>query len=455
MKFSIFIALVRICVIAEMYDDDNYEEGDISDAEDENDILYHLGSRTPYRFNANVDITDAKKETCPRKIWMFIRHGSIYPTKNEIKDMNNRLSIIQEMILDAHEGGGGVLAEEELELFDEWVPMIEDITKEKYLTLEGERENIQLAQRMQKRYPTILKSKFSNATYKFRHAGSDRTQRSAQAFAKGLFGKIKNVYLPRPTKEELQILKFYAKCTKWRNEVDDNLESLKERDLFETSETVKRAVEDTNMKLGLRDDDLSLEDVKLMYKVCGFETAWNESLISPWCLGFNTETVEVFEYITDLRQYWFSGYGYEINYRQACSTFNDMIKFFDDKNTTRRATLYFSNSGALLKVLSLLGLDRDKKRLLHSNYEANSNRKYRTSAFDNFASNIAFILHGCKNKQKVTVRQNEYIIRLPVCPKTDSCSLSAIKRYYSDSIKNCNFTEICENLVDYDLSRFH
>ncbi|KRT83402.1 Phosphatase, partial [Oryctes borbonicus] len=418
-----------IGVIAEKFSDyGNYM--DEYDKKNDDDILYHLGSRTPYRFNANMDITDAKKRTCPTKIWMFIRHGTNYPSKNEINNMNNRLSLIQELVLDAHEDDSdalGTLRDEELEVFDEWVPMIEDITKEKHLTAEGERENIGLAQRMQKRYPTIFKPKFSNQTYKFRYTNSQRALRSAQAFAEGLFNNSKNVHLPPPNEKEMEILQFYSKCTKWRNEVDDNLNSLKERNLFENSEIVKEAVEDININLGLKEDELSLDDIMLMYKACGFETAWNDSLISPWCLPFDLDTIKVFEYIGDLRQYWFSGYGYKINYQQACPAFNDMIKFFENKNTPRTATLYFTHSGALLKLLTLLGLDHDKEHLLHSNYMSNSERKYRTSAFDNFASNIAFILHGCKSKQKVTVRQNEYIIRLPACPKTDSCDLSIIK----------------------------
>ena len=34
---------------------------------------------------------------------------------------------------------------------------------------------------------------------------------------------------------------------------------------------------------------------------------------------------QALEYLQDLKYFWLHGYGYDINYRQACVTLNDMI----------------------------------------------------------------------------------------------------------------------------------
>ena len=44
------------------------------------------------------------------------------------------------------------------------------LEQEKYLTIEGQDEMILLAERMHKRFPNAIKSKYSNKTHKVRYA---------------------------------------------------------------------------------------------------------------------------------------------------------------------------------------------------------------------------------------------------------------------------------------------
>lgn len=96
------------------------------------------------------------------------------------------------------------------------------------------------------------------------------------------------------------------------------------------------------------------------------------------------------EYAEDLKYYWLDGYGYEITYKQACPVFNDMLQFLESDDDYPLATLYFTHSGSLLKLLSHLGLYHDQKQLLHTDYEKNANRKFLVSKIDPFGSNLAF-----------------------------------------------------------------
>jgi len=69
-----------------------------------------------------------------------------------------------------------------------------------------------------------------------------------------------------------------------------------------------------------------------------------------------------------------------------------MFVFFSSSSEEERranATLYFTHSGTLLKLLAHLGLARDKKPLTHKHFA--SERRWRTSQIDAFATNLAFL----------------------------------------------------------------
>lgn len=96
------------------------------------------------------------------------------------------------------------------------------------------------------------------------------------------------------------------------------------------------------------------------------------------------------EYSEDLKYFWMDGYGYDLTYKQACPAFNDMLQFLESREDHPLATLYFTHSGTLLKMLAHLGLYRDQRQLLHWDYEQNQDRKFRVSKIDPFGNNLAF-----------------------------------------------------------------
>lgn len=66
----------------------------------------------------------------------------------------------------------------------------------------------------------------------------------------------------------------------------------------------------------------------LIKDTCYYETAWNDKIVSPWCLIMSDEDFETFEYKTDLFWYWVHGYGIPLSYKIACPVLKDMFDFF-------------------------------------------------------------------------------------------------------------------------------
>lgn len=97
----------------------------------------------------------------PNKIWMLVRHGTRNPSVKLIKRMRERLPQIRDLILKTASG----LQENIRDSLKKWEIHITD-KDQKQLTHEGEEEMLHLAKRMQRRFPDILTSAYSNSSYK-------------------------------------------------------------------------------------------------------------------------------------------------------------------------------------------------------------------------------------------------------------------------------------------------
>ncbi|KAI4456126.1 multiple inositol polyphosphate phosphatase-related [Holotrichia oblita] len=415
-------------------------------AEDRNSIFSYLATKSGYRFAANLDINDVSQEegACPQKVWMFLRHGTRNPSKGDINNMNGRLLEIKNIVLETNRNVIRSLDSTQLDQLENWSPAVTDIAYQQILTAEGKLENEEISQRMQARFPTLFPSTFDNSTYWIMHTDSDRTRDSATHFAIGLFGndQLDEVYFPEPTYEDLKTLEFYELCTKWIEDIEGNPESLIERDLFEASAIVQNAVDSVNRAVGLT-NELSLKDVMIMYKTCSFESSWFRNSSSPWCMAFDLDSIRVIAYAEDLEYYWVDGYGFELNYKQTCPAIIDVVNFFEDDESDRKTTIYFTHSGAVIKLIARLGLYFDEEPLLHTTFNPEDPKYWQISKVGSFLTNVALILHDCGDSKMISVRHNERLVRLPACPDSDLCDFETFKAYFDDSINNCNFEEMC------------
>lgn len=409
----------------------------------------HLSTKTPYRYLANKNDSLVHYPGCNAlRIWMIVRHGTRYPGSKVIRKMKERLPILRDSVIQNHKLKRGQLCKEEIAALLAWSPHVEE-ADEKRLAHEGEDEMVELAERFQNRFPQILPEVYTNSTFQFRYTATQRTIESAHHFTVGLFGRrvSRQVWFPEAIYRD-PVLRFYKLCKRWQVEVDKNPLSLLERMKFEEGPEMSAALKDVSFRLGFN-ETMSTGDVLLLYIACSFETAWDHRAQSPWCAAFSENNIKAFEYAEDLEYYWIDGYGYNITYRQACPPVKDMMQHFlaeeiPGEEHKAPAVVYFTHSGAVLKLLAHLGLYRDESALLHSNFHATGkHRKWRVGQIDSFGSNLAFILFRCNKQLKVLTLHQEKPITLPGCPELELCPFNALKEQYRESLTDCNLNHIC------------
>ncbi|XP_012225386.2 multiple inositol polyphosphate phosphatase 1 [Linepithema humile] len=402
-----------------------------------------LASKTPYRCVANYDDSELENSDCEeKKIWLILRHGTRYPGKKYIPRMIDELPRLQHIILKNYEDHAINLSADVAAFFKQWKLQItqRDVMK---LAPEGENEMIDLGERYQARFPSLMPEMYSNQTYKFRFTSTQRTEESARHFAVGLFGwrNSKNVLYPEPVYRD-RVIRFYKACPRWRKEVDKNFNSTLEKIKFLNSTIVRDMLNNIKNRIGC---NINYETAHLMYIMCAFETAWNHSTVSPWCLVFSLNDFKVFEYAEDLELYWTDGYGYSLTYEQACPALKDMFDFFKSKDGVK-TTAYFTHSGTILKLLALLGVAKDTHPLMHNSLvlDKEDKRVWRTSMIDAFASNMAFVLYDCASYgPSILFMLQERPLYLPGCPIGIPCPISIMKEIYPDLDEECQFDVMC------------
>lgn len=403
----------------------------------------YLSTKTPYSFVANKFDRPITFPGCsPKRIWLFVRHGTRTPGQKTVNKMNTLLTAFRDEILSNHDNERGNLCDDTLIKLRKWSSPF-DASEHKILAHEGENEMLELGERYQNRFPDVLSEIYSNSTYKFRFTATQRTSLSARLFTVGLFGRhvSNHVWFPEPLEEDL-VLRYYNFCEKWKKTVDKNPEARHEHEKFKRSEVMNSTVASVSRRLGFN-YNLTFDDISLMYFTCAYETAWTPKTLSPWCSVFSEMDLMALEYWQDLKYFWLHGYTYDINYKQACLTLNDMMTHFRDK-TLPRAVAYFTHTSAMLKMLSHLHLHKDEEQLTSDGFSSKANaRKWRMSRINSFGSNLAFVLYMCGSEEKVLTLHQEHQVTLPGCPHDSLCPLKRILELYNKSFEACNFHEMC------------
>ncbi|XP_004524101.2 multiple inositol polyphosphate phosphatase 1 [Ceratitis capitata] len=412
------------------------------------EIESHLSTKTPYRVVANLDDKPITYPECrATRIWSVIRHGTRNPSKEHIEGTKFRLVQLKEQIL---KNPQTKLCPEELIRLRFWNFNISS-EEEKYLTAEGEDELQELAERMQNRFPNLLVDEYDPDLYYFKYTKTQRTLKSAESFTSGLFGKhgIGSVEYPEALHKD-PVLRFYKLCKKWQTDVDDNPKTFDNSKRFLQEPEIIEAV--NHMRRRTQVQNITAEDAKLIYTICGFETAWYpQQDPSVWCSLFNTDAIRAFEFFEDLEYFWNDGYGYELTHRMACAAMKNMFEYIDPNSNKPNATFYFTHSGTLLKVLAHLGLYKDSEPLTYRDF--GRERAWRTSVIDAFATNLAFVLYECDNGNgpMILTLHQERPIRLPGCPQDqDLCSLKTLKEKYNRYLTSCDLEEICHIHQEHD-----
>lgn len=413
-----------------------------------------LATKTPYTYlvrDRSLPDPVIVSNCSAVQLWTIVRHGTRYPSKEAIRFMNTDLKLLRDQIVTASREGRGGLCRRDLQELANWNADLNE-TQAKHLHAEGEIELMLIGERFASRFPELLQD-YVPSQFKFRATNTQRSQLSGRNYAVGLFGKIvgSKVIFEDPILPQDPVIRSYKLCHKWKAEVKKHPRSMQQRHKFEESEVMKLLALNVTKMLG-QTQQVTMQQLDWMYVTCNFDQAWHPLKLSPWCSVFSTEQLKLMEYREDLEYYWVDGPAYSITRDQSCPLLHDLYINFNrviQGEEPYNGVFYFSHSGTVLKLLALLGLYEDKQPLLSDNYEDMINeRDWKTSFIGPFASNVAFALQKCGEKEsdfKVGVFVNEKLTSLPNCELW--CPWETFINLYP-SLKVCQFDKICDNEHD-------
>lgn len=280
--------------------------------------MSRYSTKSPYIFNILSMQNYPEYELS--KVWAVLRHGTRLPSKKVISKYNALVDIRDEMLNKSKS-----LTGQQREAFERWKPLEIKLEHQKFLTKEGEHEHLQLGSRFRERFPAFFDG---NSSFTFKHTPTQRTELSAAKFIEGMFPDRAEQHDSIVVERDDPILRPYKGCHLWRQTVKKNKDvSLKEKRAFESSEHVDKLVSDFRQFTRL--DHLTINDIEMIYTMCGFETSWNYNLLdgkSVWCSLFqNEDQLKVMEFLEDLEYYWIDGHGFEITRKVACKTVEDIF----------------------------------------------------------------------------------------------------------------------------------
>ena len=242
------------------------------------------GSRAAYTLVRNPDPSDLMAQCTPLQTWILSRHAGRYPSADQITQINADGPALRDAVL-ATRDDITEICDEDLDALAAWPTLVLDPESDAYnLADEGYVEGETLGKAVRARL-TGLVSEYDPESFAFRHTDAQRTEATARAFAKGVFGDVP-VFLPRPENPDV-LIQPDKNCPKWDEEVVNNPESLSNYDAFRESEEFVAMMRNVDERTANEPNTWDLSDVKLMHMICSFEQGWFPSDVSPFCSLFS------------------------------------------------------------------------------------------------------------------------------------------------------------------------
>ncbi|XP_045603682.1 multiple inositol polyphosphate phosphatase 1 [Procambarus clarkii] len=414
--------------------------------------LNRLSTKTSY-FNAEKDKSHWEKFNnevwgcTAQQMWLLNRHGTRYPTKNDMGKLLSILPSMSQQIEANHQQGRGCLNQDDISQLGSWFPPYGPHDKEQLQEM-GYDELTSIGEYWRDMFPHLFNVTYDPAKFKVEFTVKNRTGQSAYHFLKGMFGDdvVGNIEFPEPFSPNF-ILRFYKACPRWLREVYRNSETTyKERTLFTHSEVFQSVAHAVSARLGFM-HPLKPGEIEAIYDECRYETAWWPSQKSAWCSAFSHYDFEVMEYHQDLKYYYEDSYGHPLNSKTACRTLCDLYNNFrmtiSKGEAKPQGIFYFAHDKTIFKVLASMGLYHPPEHLRHDNFADLRSRKWRTSFISPFGANVAFVLYRCGLEYKIgTFFQGQPTPLTEHCQGT-LCRLEEINPWLSESCETCDLSKLC------------
>lgn len=242
----------------------------------------------------------------------------------------------------------------------------------------------------QRTFQKLIETRYTKENFKFGHTDTQRTEGSYKAFVEGLFGPAADGIIDtRPERNDSILLRPYDICPEFVKQEEIVKSNSSEYYKFTQSDYYKKMLEEISIRLGYK-YTLSSKQVDAMWDMCRYDQAWYLQEDSAWCAAFTPKHVDILEYLEDLKYYYKSGPGSEINSKIMCAAVKDMVKNLQ-KEENPKVVAYFSHASAIQLFLTALGYGKDNDALRADNFLQMKYRKFRTSTLSPFGSNLAAV----------------------------------------------------------------
>lgn len=372
-----------------------------------------------------------------------IRHGTRYPTAKNVKKMKKLYDVVH---------GIDVSNRNWLrELQTQWrMWYTEDMDGR--LVQKGVNDHRHLAVRLSKLFPSLIsEEKLRGGFIKFITSSKHRCVNSTLSFKAGLteLWDIKDMEFDHAVNDAL--MRFFDKCTRFLEEVDNNPSAVTEVEKFKEGPEVRRVQQKVADILNVPYSSISYDMAEAAFHLCAYEFAIR-TVNSPWCRLFDEVDAQVVEYANDLKHFWKRSYGYDINSKSSCILFHDVFsrlgkaaeENMSGQQVTEAVTVQVGHAETLLPLLTLLGFFNDSEPLTSTNFAAQAHRSFRTSHMLPYAANLILVLYDCGGNLRLQPLLNEKPVTFPGLADQASMPLyKDVLKHYRDLLQGCDFETEC------------
>ncbi|XP_050431284.1 multiple inositol polyphosphate phosphatase 1-like [Adelges cooleyi] len=382
----------------------------------------------------------------PTFVWMFIRHGTSYPTANESSAIR-QLHLFKDRVINNHEERrDGHLCKSVQDSLKRWEfevnPMSEDD-----ISPQGKMDMRLMAKRTRDKLSEVLAREFDRNTFKFYSSEDRKVMNSAEEFSRGMFGDDFKSKISIETVHNNSSFIGLESCPKWQTPTNDvHPEALR----FRSSPEYVKMVGQISARLGFL-DNITDSIVHAMYESCRYNKALVLNSFPAWCGLFTRQELQLLEYYEDLDFYYKYGYGSDFNVKVGCPIAHELLGYLNDAAKEQKdspsAVFRFGSSAGLLTTLIALDMAKDSVPLTHANYHSQYRRQWRMSQVDPFSGNLAAVFYKCDQgdeENKVMFYLNEGVYDYPGC-NVGLCSWKFIQEKFKKYLGPNECGQVCHD----------
>lgn len=381
----------------------------------------------------------------------FSRHGSRYPDRGAYNEWTNLSSRI--------DAGEFTVRDQKLAFLSAWKPTLKYPDQQiAQLSTTGYRELYDMGANYRLQYPDLYAYNTAFTLWCNYYSSSPRVRDSARLFARGFLGPnatdLGSIYALNGSAPQsfMNSLATSDLCPAYA----DNGGSPK-KDTWDN--IYLPPIQKRLNKLIKGSFQFTQSDVSIIPYLCGFETQITGST-SPWCSVFTEKEILQYEYAQDLRYWYGTGLGTDIEKYMMVPVLDGLVQRFVDgpkatyKNsdgstfTPPSLIAAFSNDGQMNQLVAALGVFDKEAQLPADNIP--KNRLFRASNFVTMRGTVGFERLSCSskggNEVYVRIRLNNVVYPVSGCQDGPgkSCSLGKYQKIVKSKLKAAgDFSKIC------------